>query len=80
MALRIFVAATRSFVAESALYSRLVPAGTSVARRVMALNGLDTTRQILQNDPDQKVAILSIRDSEQMIQEALKAGMRLERA
>src|SRR2546429_4987698 len=38
------------------------------------LNGLEATRQILQSDPDQKVAILSITDSEQMIQEALKAG------
>ena len=38
------------------------------------LNGLEATRQILQSDPAQKVAILSITDSEQMIQEALKAG------
>jgi len=38
------------------------------------LNGLEATRQILQSDPDQKLAILSITDSEQMIQEALKAG------
>ena len=38
------------------------------------LNGLEATRQILQSDPDQKIAILSITDSEQMIQEALKAG------
>ncbi|HEU0047044.1 MAG TPA: response regulator transcription factor, partial [Nitrososphaera sp.] len=30
--------------------------------------------QILQSDPDQKIAILSITDSEQMIQEVLKAG------
>ncbi len=39
-----------------------------------ALNGLDATRQILHNDPHQKVAILSITDSEQVIHEALKAG------
>src|SRR2546421_4660235 len=38
------------------------------------LNGLEATRQILQSDPDQKIAILSITDSEQMIQEVLKAG------
>ena len=39
-----------------------------------ALNGLEATRQILHNDPHQKIAILSITDSEQVIQEALKAG------
>ncbi len=38
------------------------------------LNGLEATRQILQRNPEQKVAILSITDSEQMIQEVLKAG------
>src|SRR5256885_468588 len=38
------------------------------------LNGLEATRQILQRNPEQKIAILSITDSEQMIQEALKAG------
>ena len=39
-----------------------------------ALNGLDAARQILRDDPHQKIAILSITDSEQVIQEALKAG------
>ena len=39
-----------------------------------ALNGLEATRQIMRNDPHQKVVILSIMDSEQVIQEALKAG------
>src|SRR5438105_13212758 len=39
-----------------------------------ALNGLDAARQIMHNDPHQKIAILSITDSEQVIQEALKAG------
>src|SRR5256886_4943331 len=39
-----------------------------------ALNGLEATRQILHNDPHQKIAILSITESEQVIQEALKAG------
>jgi DNA-binding NarL/FixJ family response regulator len=38
------------------------------------LNGLDAARQILHHDPHQKIAILSITDSEQVIQEALKAG------
>jgi DNA-binding NarL/FixJ family response regulator len=39
-----------------------------------ALNGIDAARQIMHNDPHQKVAILSITDSEQVIHEALKAG------
>jgi DNA-binding NarL/FixJ family response regulator len=39
-----------------------------------ALNGLEAARQILHHNPHQKVAILSITDSEQVIQEALKAG------
>src|SRR5205814_1116967 len=39
-----------------------------------ALNGLEAARQIMRNDPHQKVVILSIMDSEQVIQEALKAG------
>jgi DNA-binding NarL/FixJ family response regulator len=39
-----------------------------------SLNGLEATRQIMHNDPQQKIAILSITDSEQVIQEALKAG------
>src|SRR5437762_858042 len=41
-----------------------------------SLNGLEATRQILHNDPHQKVAILSVMDSEQVIHEALKAGAR----
>jgi DNA-binding NarL/FixJ family response regulator len=39
-----------------------------------ALNGLEAARQILHNNPHQKIAILSIADSEQVIQEALRAG------
>ena len=39
-----------------------------------ALNGLEAARQILHNHPHQKIAILSITDSEQVIQEALRAG------
>ena len=39
-----------------------------------ALNGLEAARQIMRNDPHQNVVILSIIDSEQVIQEALKAG------
>jgi len=39
-----------------------------------ALNGLEAARQILHNNSHQKIAILSIADSEQVIQEALRAG------
>src|SRR5882724_6681702 len=39
-----------------------------------SLNGLEAARQIMHNDPNQKVAILSVMDSEQVIQEALRAG------
>ena len=38
------------------------------------LNGLEITRQILRNNPHQNVAILSISDSEQVIQAVIKAG------
>ena len=41
-----------------------------------SLNGIEATRQILHNDPRQKIAILSVMDSEQVIHEALKAGAR----
>ena len=41
-----------------------------------ALNGLDAARQIMHNDPHQKIAILSVMESEQVIHEALKAGAR----
>src|SRR5271170_4369677 len=40
------------------------------------LNGLDTTRQLLQHDPQQKVIVLTITDSDQVIREALDAGAR----
>jgi DNA-binding NarL/FixJ family response regulator len=39
-----------------------------------SLNGLEAARQIMRNDPHQKVVILSIIDSEQVILEALKGG------
>ena len=38
------------------------------------LNGLDTTRQLLQHDPHFKVIVLTITDSDQVIREALDAG------
>ena len=40
------------------------------------LNGLDTTRQLLQLDPRFKVIVLTITDSDQVIREALNAGAR----
>jgi DNA-binding NarL/FixJ family response regulator len=40
------------------------------------LNGLDTTRQLLQLDPHFKVIVLTITDSDQVIREALNAGAR----
>src|ERR1700690_2683471 len=40
------------------------------------LNGLDTTRQLLQHDPQFKVIVLTITDSDQVIREALDAGAR----
>jgi DNA-binding NarL/FixJ family response regulator len=40
------------------------------------LNGLDTTRQLLQYDPNFKVIVLTITDSDQVIREALDAGAR----
>jgi len=41
-----------------------------------SLNGLDATRQILRNDPQQRILILTITNAEQVIEEALKAGAR----
>jgi DNA-binding NarL/FixJ family response regulator len=38
------------------------------------LNGLDATRQILNENADQKVLILTMSDSEQLIREVLGAG------
>jgi len=40
------------------------------------LNGLAATRQLLQNNPQQKVIVLTITDSDQVIREALDAGAR----
>ena len=40
------------------------------------LNGLDTTRQLLQYDPQFKIIVLTITDSDQVIREALDAGAR----
>ncbi len=40
------------------------------------LNGLATTRQMLQLDPNFKIIVLTITDSDQVIREALNAGAR----
>jgi DNA-binding NarL/FixJ family response regulator len=40
------------------------------------LNGLITTRQMLQQDPSFKIIVLTITDSDQVIREALNAGAR----
>jgi DNA-binding NarL/FixJ family response regulator len=40
------------------------------------LNGLATTRQMLQYDPSSKIIVLTITDSDQVIREALNAGAR----
>jgi len=40
------------------------------------LNGLEATRQILHNDPQMRIVILTLTDSEQVMQEVLKAGAR----
>jgi len=40
------------------------------------LNGLETTRQLLQHDPNFKIIVLTITDSDQVIREALDAGAR----
>ena len=41
-----------------------------------SLNGLDATRQILAADPDTRVLILTMHDSEQVVREVLAAGAR----
>ena len=41
-----------------------------------SLNGLDTTRHLLKHDPEFKVIVLTITDSDQVIREALDAGAR----
>jgi DNA-binding NarL/FixJ family response regulator len=41
-----------------------------------SLNGLDATRQLLQLDPQFKIIVLTITDSDQVIREALDAGAR----
>lgn len=41
-----------------------------------ALNGLEATKRMLQDNPSQKVLILTIAEGEQMVEKALQAGAR----
>ena len=40
------------------------------------LNGLDATRRLIQDDPNNKVIVLTVTDADQVIREALDAGAR----
>jgi DNA-binding NarL/FixJ family response regulator len=40
------------------------------------LNGLEATRQILHRNPNQRILVLTITDSEQVVEEVLRAGAR----
>jgi DNA-binding NarL/FixJ family response regulator len=55
---------------------RLKPDVVIVDIGMPSLNGLDTTRQLMQYDPQFKVIVLTITDSDQVIREALDAGAR----
>ena len=55
---------------------RLKPDVVIVDIGMPSLNGLDTTRQLMQHDPQFKVIVLTITDSDQVIREALDAGAR----
>jgi DNA-binding NarL/FixJ family response regulator len=55
---------------------RLKPDVVIVDIGMPKLNGLDTTRQLLQHDPQFKVIVLTITDSDQVIRESLAAGAR----
>jgi DNA-binding NarL/FixJ family response regulator len=55
---------------------RLNPDVVIVDIGMPSLNGLDATRQLMQHDPQFKVIVLTITDSDQVIREALDAGAR----
>src|SRR5579864_6573851 len=55
---------------------RLKPDVVIVDIGMPSLNGLETTRQLMQHDPNFKVIVLTITDSDQVIREALDAGAR----
>lgn len=56
------------------LASRLKPDLILLDIGMPSLNGLDATRQILAADPDVRVLILTMHDSEQVVREVLAAG------
>ncbi len=55
---------------------RLKPDVVIVDIGMPSLNGLETTRQLMQYDPQFKIIVLTITDSDQVIREALYAGAR----
>jgi DNA-binding NarL/FixJ family response regulator len=59
-----------------ALASQLKPDVIILDVGMPNLNGLATTRQILRDDPNSKIIVLTITDSDQIIREALDAGAR----
>jgi DNA-binding NarL/FixJ family response regulator len=59
-----------------ALASQLKPDVIILDIGMPNLNGLATTRQILRDDPNSKIIVLTITDSDQVIREALDAGAR----
>jgi DNA-binding NarL/FixJ family response regulator len=58
------------------LAKRLKPDVVILDVGMPSLNGLATARQMLQHDPNFKIIILTITDSDQVIREALDAGAR----
>jgi DNA-binding NarL/FixJ family response regulator len=58
------------------LAARLKPDVAILDIGMPSLNGLATARQMLQDDPNSKIIILTITDSDQVIREALDAGAR----
>jgi DNA-binding NarL/FixJ family response regulator len=59
-----------------ALASQLKPDVIILDIGMPNLNGLATTRQIVRDDPNSKIIVLTITDSDQVIREALDAGAR----
>jgi DNA-binding NarL/FixJ family response regulator len=59
-----------------AMAARLKPEVVILDVGMPRLNGLETTRQLLQLDPHLKILVLTITDSDQVIREALNAGAR----